>query len=273
MLGDERGLLASLDDEMRLEYDSTITRDAATTFASRKGNCLGLVIMTAAFAKHLGLKVLYQNILVDEQWSRAQALPESAIIAMYNNNRAAEALAQGQLNDAYWWARAAIVEHPAYNTAYNTLGVIYQHQREYAMAERAFKHALEREPENLIVLRNLAPVLAAAGKQVESAALSKRLASIDPTPPYHFFNLGKSALEQAKYQEARALQRRVPFLAGRVAAAPGRARTRVQTLCQRAQKQHHRRRHAPVFKQNRLPALAQLKPQRTQCTGDTRLDR
>ena len=48
-----------------------MTRNAAEAFAARSGNCLSLVIMTAAFAKELGLSVRYQNVFVDETWSRS----------------------------------------------------------------------------------------------------------------------------------------------------------------------------------------------------------
>ncbi len=47
-----------------------MTRNAAQAFAARSGNCLSLVIMTAAFAKEMGLPVAYQNVYVDETWSR-----------------------------------------------------------------------------------------------------------------------------------------------------------------------------------------------------------
>jgi hypothetical protein len=30
------------------------------------------------------------------------------------NNRAAEALVQGKIDDAYWWAREALVQSPAF---------------------------------------------------------------------------------------------------------------------------------------------------------------
>ena len=31
---------------------------------------MSLVIMTAAFAKELGLRVNYQNVIIDDSWSR-----------------------------------------------------------------------------------------------------------------------------------------------------------------------------------------------------------
>ena len=52
--------------ELKLVYDSSMTRNAAEAFASRSGNCLSLVIMTSAFAKELGLGVRYQKVIVDD---------------------------------------------------------------------------------------------------------------------------------------------------------------------------------------------------------------
>lgn len=60
--------------KLRLEYDSTVTRNAAEAFAARSGNCLSLVVMTAAFAKELGLQVRYQSAYLEEAWSRSDDL-------------------------------------------------------------------------------------------------------------------------------------------------------------------------------------------------------
>jgi Tfp pilus assembly protein PilF len=57
--------------DLKLEYDSTMTRTAAQAFAARSGNCLSLVIMTAAFAKELDLPVEYQKVYVEDAWGRS----------------------------------------------------------------------------------------------------------------------------------------------------------------------------------------------------------
>jgi Tfp pilus assembly protein PilF len=74
--GKPGGLLHALYDsrELRLDYDSTYTGTAAETYAARKGNCLSLVIMTAAFARELGLSVRFQEVQVEDTWSRDGAL-------------------------------------------------------------------------------------------------------------------------------------------------------------------------------------------------------
>ena len=56
--------------QMRIEYDAAYTKTASETFRTRSGNCLSLVIMTAAFAKNMGIAVNYQDVYTDELWSR-----------------------------------------------------------------------------------------------------------------------------------------------------------------------------------------------------------
>ncbi|AIY41811.1 TPR domain protein [Collimonas arenae] len=56
--------------QLKLDYNSERTRNAAQTFEARAGNCLSLVIMTAAFAKELELPIQYQRVLIDQSWTR-----------------------------------------------------------------------------------------------------------------------------------------------------------------------------------------------------------
>ena len=78
--GSQQGLIDALynKSQLKVDYDSAQTRNAAETFRGRAGNCLSLVIMTAALAKELGLPVQYQGVFVDESWSRAGGLYFSA---------------------------------------------------------------------------------------------------------------------------------------------------------------------------------------------------
>ena len=56
--------------ELKLEYDAERTRNAAEAFAAREGNCLSLVIMTAAFARELELPIEFGKAVVDQAWAR-----------------------------------------------------------------------------------------------------------------------------------------------------------------------------------------------------------
>lgn len=74
--GRHRGLVEALHSKahLRLEYDTESTRTASEAFDARAGNCLSLVVMTAALAKHLDLPIQYQALVGQESWSRNGSL-------------------------------------------------------------------------------------------------------------------------------------------------------------------------------------------------------
>lgn len=51
-----------------LEYESSKTRDASEAFEARAGNCLSLAVMTAAFAREMGLAIQYREVLSEQLW-------------------------------------------------------------------------------------------------------------------------------------------------------------------------------------------------------------
>lgn len=250
--GQQRGLFDALyNRDLRIEYDSVMTRTAAEAFAAHSGNCLSLVIMTAAFAKVLAIPVRYQSVLLDETWGRkddlhffighvnlmlgkkpvdvgfgtgrtdtltidflppqelrglpTRVIDEKVIIAMYLNNRAAERYTLGQIDDAYWWARAAIIQDPRFLSSYNTLGIVYQRHGNLADAEKVLKYALSREPGNPKIMSNLIVVLNQLGQTGEATALNQKLDQIEPNPPFSYFNRGVRAMREGNYTAARDL--------------------------------------------------------------------
>ena len=136
---------------------------------------------------------------------RSRPISEQTIVAMYMNNRAAEALARGDVNDAYWWARTAIGQDPGFMSSYNTLGIVYQRHGNLKEAERVLTYALEREPNNTHVMSNMVGVLNGMGRVAESAVLARKLEQIEPNPPFRFFNQGVKAMHEGDYKAARDL--------------------------------------------------------------------
>lgn len=63
----ERGRVA-------VEYSSDYTRNAQEAFRDRRGNCLSLALMTAAFAKRVGVGTRFQLMQSTELWSRGEQL-------------------------------------------------------------------------------------------------------------------------------------------------------------------------------------------------------
>jgi tetratricopeptide (TPR) repeat protein len=234
--------------DLKLEYDAAMTRTAAQAFEARSGNCLALVLMTAAFAKELGLSVHYQAVIGEEAWDRADDLyiavghvnlrlderaanmyttidplivdflpprdawtlrtreiDERTLVAMYLNNRAVESLTHGQTTDAYWWAREAVRNDPEMLGAYVTLGVVYRAAHHAELSEQVLLRVADREPDNVLAMSNRSLALRDLGRTAEADALVRRLAALDPHPPFSYFRQGMAALHDGRFDAARRL--------------------------------------------------------------------
>ncbi|HEX2543095.1 MAG TPA: tetratricopeptide repeat protein [Caldimonas sp.] len=60
--------------QLKLEYDAARTKTAAEAFEARSGNCLSLVVLTAALARELNLSVTFQSAELEATWSRIGGL-------------------------------------------------------------------------------------------------------------------------------------------------------------------------------------------------------
>jgi Tfp pilus assembly protein PilF len=254
--GWQRGLVEALyrDGQLKLDYDAQMTRTAAEAFEARTGNCLSLVLMTAALARELGMHVQFNRVFSQDSWSRVGELQvasthvnvtlasrssgerrlihaareaaqftvdfmpaepgqayrgypisEATVVAMFMNNRAAESIARGRVDDAYWYARAAIGQDPEFLAAYNTLAIVYHRRAMLDAAHRVLAHVLALEADNTFALSNQVLVLQGMGRMEEAAAVARRLAQLEPQPPFHFFDRGRAAMKAGDYRQAREL--------------------------------------------------------------------
>ena len=92
---------------------------------------------------------------------------------------------------------------PPTRAPYNTLGVVYQRRGLAGPAERAYRHALERDADHGAGLKNLARVARRPGRSAEAAPLRERLARLEAEPPFHHFDLGRAAAQAGDYRSAR----------------------------------------------------------------------
>ena len=202
--------------------------------------------MTAAFAREMGMPVVFRSVLVDEVWSRqgdiafgsqhvnvtlgrpisnpgislygltvdflpadqlagarTRDLSEATVVAMYLNNRAAESLAVGRIDDAYWWAREAVLQDPHYGAAWNTLAVIYLRHGELEPAAQVLEALLARAPDDLKALANLVGVRERQGRVADAQALRVRLARVEPVRPFYYYDIGLAALRRGDPKAAR----------------------------------------------------------------------
>jgi Tfp pilus assembly protein PilF len=194
----------------RVLVDEAWSRSGTLYFASGHVNLmLGWAPSLSRFTRELQPPLVVDFLPAEElRGQRTQPIGEQTIVAMFMNNRAAEAMAAGRIDDAYWWAREALLQDPAFLIAYNTLGVVYLRRDMAADAERLFGEILAREPDNVKVMGNQVQALRAQGRLGEAEALAERLAKMEPVPPFHWFNAGLEAMRARDFGKARELFQR-----------------------------------------------------------------
>ncbi len=229
------------------EYRDHYTRSASETVLNRQGNCMSLVVLSAALADVLNVPVEFNDIDVEPIWDRrggfflvnghvnltlmppednhtvlfrgaevlVDFLPERSVraykkkqvnkrqlSAMYYNNIAAEALVNNDYDRAYALVKKAIVLHPRYVAAINTLAVIYRHKGDNVSAEKVYRAALHVDPQDLSTLYNLALILGEQNRLTEWAQVHKVLELARINNPFYYFDMAQQAYFDKQYQDA-----------------------------------------------------------------------
>lgn len=202
-----------------LNLEVTYQQVSTDEFWSRAGNMYFMsghvnLLLDRHFVDHSSTVDRFGSYTVDFMPSEesasmhAKEISLHTVLAMYMNNRAAEAMIANELDDAYWRVRDALRLDPSFMAAYNTLGVVYLRHGNMAQAEAALHAALVFQKDNPRVMSNYAQALRGLGRDAEAQVYEARLAKLEPFPPFYFFNRGRAALAAGDAQGARELFKR-----------------------------------------------------------------
>jgi len=134
---------------------------------------------------------------------RTRRVSATTLVAMYQNNRAAEALVEGRLDEAYAWARAAVRSDPQRAAGLNTLGVVYQRRGLLTAAEQTWRQALDLAPEDTQVMGNLVALLEALNRTQEARPVAAQLARLQSLAPFTHYREGLLAARAGNWPRTR----------------------------------------------------------------------
>lgn len=123
-------------------------------------------------------------------------------IAMYYSNIAGEALMEGGLDTAYWYARESLAMAPDNAPALNTLAVTYRHAGDEVMAERIYRYGIDYLPDKVSFLRNYSALLKHQGRFDEAGAISEQLARLDEPNPIEWVAAARKAYSKGEFRDA-----------------------------------------------------------------------
>lgn len=131
-----------------------------------------------------------------------KVVSKKTIVAMFYNNKAAEAIVSLQYDKAYTYLKAATLIAPTYYSAWGNLGVLYRLTNHYDLAHNAYKYALNLSPSDFTALENLALLFKKLGNEIEAEKIQKKLHLMRLNNPHYHALLSNEALYNGDYDSA-----------------------------------------------------------------------
>lgn len=124
------------------------------------------------------------------------------VIAMFYNNKGADALVNGRYNESYAYFRAAILADKGFQDAWANMGILYRMTGHYDWAENTYEQALTIDEDNLTIWENLAVLHRFMGRFEKADDIAKTVESKRQRNPYYHFMLGELDFEAKQYELA-----------------------------------------------------------------------
>lgn len=226
-------------DYLHIQYDDSANFTAVETFAERRANCLSLINLYIAMARHQGLTVNYQTVQVRPIWNRRGELvvvsehinaigrvgvsgryvldftPEVRLqrqtdaviddaqaLALYYNNLAVDYLINEHLQQALEHFRYALVIDPQLAMVWNNLGSVWTRLERDDLAEYSYLKAASLDRSSASAYNNLVRLYSQQGETEKAERYRRAVDSYNQRNPYYHYLLGNLAYEDGDYQLA-----------------------------------------------------------------------
>jgi len=217
--GPRTGLIEALytRSQLKLIYDVSTTRTASQAFQARAGNCLSLVLMTAAFARELGLELQYNDVLVEPSWSRSDGIEfASSHVNLTLGGRLADKdhSVQTAKLTVDFLPQADLKGQRSRPISEQTVIAMYLNNRAaemlaqgrrdeaYGFARAAVRH----EPRYLAARNTLAVIYGRHGHPLLAEQVLRQVLALEPANVSALGNLAHMLAAQGKDEEARAVR-------------------------------------------------------------------
>lgn len=225
---------------LNLQYDDLRTRTAVQTFEDRQGNCLSVVSLYIAMARHFGVDAQFQTVKVRPSWDRrgehlvlsqhinaigrlgqdtqyvvdftpeitlqqltANRVSDSQARALYFNNLGVESLIANELDKATAYFRNALFIDPELSIVWNNIGSTYSRQGNKDLAEYSYRKAFALDRSNATAINNLVKFHTARGDVATAERYAKAIERFNNSNPYFHYNLGNVAYAEGNFEMAR----------------------------------------------------------------------
>jgi len=131
-----------------------------------------------------------------------EKIDKKRVLAMFYNNKGAEALINSHYTIAYAYFRKAIITDPLLIEALTNMGVLYSRSDRPDLAEGVYELALTINTRDSSTLENLANVYARTGRKQEANRILARIKELRKNNPYYHYILGEIEAEKKNWDGA-----------------------------------------------------------------------
>ncbi len=132
----------------------------------------------------------------------SKVISKQTLLAMFYNNKGAEAMVSNNYTVAYQYLKLATQVDNQFSSAWGNLGILYKLSGYYDMAEKAYRHAILVDEDNLTSLANLALLLNKQGRFNEAEPLEVLIHKTRVKNPYYHALLANEAYFNQSYDQA-----------------------------------------------------------------------
>jgi len=224
---------------LNIQYDNNANLTAAEVFVQRRANCLSLVNLYIAMARHNGLQAQYQTAQVRPQWDRrgellvlsehinalgslggssqyivdftpdvqlqqqtAEIVTDQQALALYFNNIAVDHLVNQHIDEALQWFRYALETDPDLAIAWNNMGSTWNTAGDDELAEYSYMKAAWLDRNYPTAVNNLARFYSVRGNKAEAERYRRAVQRYNNRNPYYHYMLGNIAYNEQDFERA-----------------------------------------------------------------------
>jgi tetratricopeptide (TPR) repeat protein len=124
------------------------------------------------------------------------------VVAMFHNNKGADALIKKDYVKAYAYFRSAFLQSPDLSSVLANLGYLYRLTGHYELAERTYLRAIKQDKNNLTAWRNLSYLYRYMGHDEKANDIVDRVTRKRADNPFFHINMGDKAFEKQQWRIA-----------------------------------------------------------------------
>ncbi len=228
------------DEFLNVQYSNEKTQTAMESYFAREGNCLSIMNLYIAMARHVGLDANFQVVDVQPSWDRRGDLlvlsrhinasgrisarrtyivdftPEIALQqltstivtdqdarSLYFNNLGVEALIDDEFEQALVYFKNALFLDDDSSIGWNNIGSTYNRLGNVEYAEYSYRMAFSTDDNNATAINNLAKYYRRTGNLQLAREYEKAIERFNKQNPYYHFAQGSTAFDNNKLDAAR----------------------------------------------------------------------